>query len=59
MAQTITFEFDHEYAGDLAALGVPYSPSLDNDYEITATVNKWLCPQDVFEILDTNCNAWY
>ena len=59
MAQTITFEFDETFASDLASLGIEYSRSLDDCYSITATVNKWLCPQDVFDILDDNCNAWH
>ena len=57
MAQTITFEFDHQYAGDLASMGIPFDACDDGDY-IRATVNKWLCPKDVFEFLDTHCDGW-
>ena len=33
MSSTITFEFDHQYAGDLASLGIEYM-SCKNDYEV-------------------------
>ena len=59
MSSTITFELDHEYAGDLASLGVEYQSSDDNDYEIIVTVDKWQCDDQLFGYLDTNCNAWY
>ena len=32
----IKYTFDHEYAGDLASLGIEYQ-SGDNDYEIIVT----------------------
>jgi hypothetical protein len=32
----IQYTFDHEYAGDLASLGIEYQ-SGDNDYEIVVT----------------------
>ena len=35
----IQYTFDHEYAGDLASLGIEYQ-SGDNDYEIIATVSS-------------------
>ena len=57
MSQTITFEFDRSFADDLASLGIPFDLCDDGDY-IRATVNKWLCPQDVFDILDDNCDGW-
>ena len=55
----IRLTFDHEYAGDLASLGVEYQSSDDNDYEIIVTVDKWQCDDQLFGYLDTNCNAWY
>ena len=33
------FILDHEYAGDVASLGIDYR-SADNDYEIIVTVNN-------------------
>tara|TARA_B100001939_G_scaffold215603_1_gene185403 strand:+ start:973 stop:1194 length:222 start_codon:yes stop_codon:yes gene_type:complete len=33
----ISYVFDHEYAGDLASLGIEYQSSNDNDYEIVVT----------------------
>ena len=57
MSSTITFEFDHQYAGDLASLGLEYE-SID-DATISVTVNKWQCDDELFGYLDTNCEGWY
>ena len=59
MSSQITFEFDHEYAGDLAALGIEYKSNVDDDYTIDVTVDKWQCDDQLFGWLDTNCSAWY
>ena len=55
----ITFEFDHEYAGDLAAMGIEYQTNEHDDCTIDVTINKWQCNDQLFGWLDTNCSAWY
>ena len=59
MKQTITFEFDSQFADDLASLGIEYVPNETDDSVIDVTVNKWNIDSDLFGLLDTNCQAWY
>ena len=58
MSPFITYELDHEFAGDLASLGIEYQSSNDNDYEIVCTINKWQVDDDVFIFLEDNCNSY-
>jgi hypothetical protein len=58
MSSLITYELDHEFAGDLASLGIEYQSSDDNDYEIVVTIDKWNVGDDVFTFLEDNCNSY-
>ena len=58
MSSLITYELDHEFAGDLASLGIEYQSSNDNDYEIVVTIDKWNVDDDVFTFLEDNCNSY-
>lgn len=58
MSPFITYELDHEFAGDLAELGVSYEQSNENDYEIVVTINKWQVDDDMFTFLEDNCNSY-
>ena len=55
----ITFELDHQYAGDLASLGVEYVPNQHDDTLIDVTVDKWQCEEGLYELLDSSCTGWY
>ena len=46
----IKYTFDHEYAGDLASLGIEYQ-SGDNDYEIVVTESSDHRLTDAFKAL--------
>ena len=58
MSPFITYELDHEFAGDLASLGIEYQSSSENDYEIVVTIDKWNVDDDVFIFLEDNCNSY-
>ena len=58
MSSLITYELDHEFAGDLASLGIEYQSSDDNDFEIVVTIDKWNVDDDVFTFLEDNCNSY-
>ena len=58
MSSLITYELDHEFAGDLASLGIEYQSSDDNDFEIVVTIDKWNVDDDVFIFLEDNCNSY-
>ncbi len=58
MSSLITYELDHEFAGDLASLGIEYQASNENDYEIVVTIDKWNVDDDVFIFLEDNCNSY-
>ena len=58
MSSLITYELDHEFAGDLSSLGIEYQSSDDNDFEIVVTIDKWNVDDDVFIFLEDNCNSY-
>ena len=52
----LSFIFDHEYAGDLAALGIEYQSHPDNDYELIVDEP---CDHPMIDYLMDNADCYY
>ena len=52
----VSFIFDHEYAGDLASLGIEYQSHPDNDYEVIVETNS---DDPMINYLKDNADCYY